>query len=418
MVEVKRVQVATKVQSSEPAEYKAEKPSAPVRVDSSRQPVVIIGSGLAGYNLAKEIRKSDKQVPISVFTADDGAFYSKPMLSTGFAKNKTAADLASHSAEQMAEQYDLDVHIYTRISAIDSDNKTITCDDDKAYNYGKLVFATGARCIQAPVSGNGLSHVYSVNDLLDYNRFRTLAKSKRKVLIIGAGLIGCEYANDLLQSGFEVNVVDAMPTALANLLPEQASQSLVNAMTDAGAAFHFDTVVETISKQDNGVLATLSNGNSIAADIVLSAIGVRPNLGLATTTGLEVNRGIKTDRHMQTSVADIYAVGDCAEVEGHVLFYIAPLMAQVKALAATLTGTPTKVHYPAMPVAIKTTLFPVVVNPPQAGADGQWHDKINSNTGVQSHFVDAQGQLLGFALTGDQVSQRAELETQCPALLS
>lgn len=419
MIEVKRVQV----QVANKAEVttnntETETESAPAQViDDSKPAIVIIGTGLAGYNLAKEIRKHDTATPIKMFTNDDGAFYSKPQLSTGFAKNKSAAELVSQSAEQMAEQLHAEIHIFSPITAIDSAAKTITCSNNGTHSYGKLILATGASCINAPLTGNGLNHVYTVNDLLDYARFRTIAKHKKKVLIIGAGLIGCEYANDLIQTGYDISVVDPMPTVLANLLPEQASKSVEAALALAGAKFHFNTVVESIDTKGNGVVATLKNGQQIEADIVLSAIGVRPNLALATAAGVKTERGIMTNRQLETSVADIYSIGDCAQVDQHVLFYILPLMAQLKALAKTLTGTPTTVSYGAMPVMIKTTLFPVVVNPPARGVEGQWHYEVQASDGVKAVFKDANGQTLGFALTGSQTGARSELEKQCPAVM-
>ncbi|TRX54989.1 rubredoxin--NAD(+) reductase [Thalassomonas sp. M1454] len=416
MLEVKRVEVQV-ANTEASTTTTAEEPSQEQVIDDSKPAIVIIGTGLAGYNLAKEIRKHDTTTPIKMFTNDDGAFYSKPQLSTGFAKNKSAAELVSQTAEQMAEQLHAEIHIFSPITAIDSAAKTITCSNNGIHSYGKLILATGASCIEAPLDGNGLNHVYTVNDLLDYARFRTIAKHKKKVLIIGAGLIGCEYANDLIQTGYDIEVVDPMPTVLANLLPEQASKSVESALALAGAKFHFGTVVERIDTKGSGVVATLKNGEQIEADIVLSAIGVRPNLTLATAAGVQTDRGIMTNRQLETSVADIYSIGDCAQVDGHVLFYILPLMAQLKALAKTLTGTPTTVSYGAMPVMIKTTLFPVVVNPPARGAQGQWHYETQTAEGVKAVFKDASGQTLGFALTGSQTGARSELEKQCPPVM-
>ncbi|WNC74331.1 FAD-dependent oxidoreductase [Thalassotalea psychrophila] len=420
MLEVKRVQVQVPnpAEATETADaIGTDTTEDNLQVDQSKPAIVIIGTGLAGYNLVKEIRKNDNTTPIKMFTNDDGAFYSKPQLSTGFAKNKSAQELVSQTAEQMAEQLHAEIHIFSPITAINSQAKTITCSKNGVHHYGKLILATGASCIEAPLTGNGLNHVYSVNDLIDYARFRTIAKHKKKVLIIGAGLIGCEYANDLLQTGFDVEVVDPMSTVLASLLPEKASKSVESALALAGAKFHFGTIIEKIDTDGSGVKATLKNGQTIFADIVLSAIGVRPNLALANAAAVTTERGIVTNRQLQTSNSDIFAIGDCAQVENHVLFYISPLMAQIKALAKTLTGTATTVSYNAMPVMIKTTLFPVVVNPPARNAEGTWHYEQQSNDGVKAVFKDANNQILGFALTGDQTSARSELEQHCPAIM-
>ncbi len=388
----------------------------------AQAPIVIIGSGLAAYNLVKEIRKLDQSCAIHIYTSDDGNFYSKPLLSTGFAKNKSAAELVGQTAEQMAEQYQLQIHIFTRITAIDTRAKQIVVGDNGSIQpYSKLVIATGANSIQPPLAGNGLHKVHSVNNLSDYARFRTLAKPKQKILIIGAGLIGSEYANDLLQAGYQVEVVDPMPTVLASLLPAVASASVERALRSAGAAFHFGAVVQQVDNDRDGVLVKLSNHQEIKADLVLSAIGVRPNMALAQAANLTTDRGIVTDKYLQTSASDVYAIGDCAQVEKHLLFYILPLLAQVRALAKTLTGTLSSVHYPVMPVMVKTTLFPVVANPPPRQQDGslvpgEWVIEQVSDQGVKALYRRG-NQLLGFALTGDQVSAKAVLERQCQALM-
>lgn len=418
MREVKRVTVTAAASTEVTAEVAMLPESVPVQA-----PIVIIGSGLAAYQLVKEIRKLDTQSAITLYTSDDGAFYSKPLLSTAFTKNKSAADLISQTAEQMAEQYQLRVHIFTPVTAIDTGKKQIVVGDNGSIQpYSKLVIATGAYCIQPPLAGDGLHKVYSVNNLLDYARFRTLVKPKHKILIIGAGLIGSEYANDLLQAGYQVEVVDPMPTVLASLLPAAAAESVERALRSAGAVFHFGTVVQQVDSDQDGVLVTLSNQQQIKADLVLSAIGVRPNMALAQAANLVTDRGIVTNQYLQTSASDVYALGDCAQVENHLLFYILPLMAQARALAKTLNGEATKVQYGAMPVMVKTTLFPVVVNPPPRRQDGslvpgEWMIEQASDQGVKALYRQGD-QLLGFALTGNQVSAKATLERQCPPLMA
>ena len=161
---------------------------------------------------------------------------------------------------------------------------------------------------------------------------------------------------------------------------------------------------------------TLNNGSIIEADIVVSAVGVRPRTALAAASGLAINRGIVTNRLLETSAPNVYAMGDCAEVEGHVLVYVAPLMAAAKALGKTLAGEPTAVSYPAMPVTIKTPACPVVVAPVAAGASGEWSIEQDGNS-VKAEFRDAGGKLLGFALTGDATKQKIALQKELPAIL-
>ncbi|MEJ2532029.1 MAG: FAD-dependent oxidoreductase [Halioglobus sp.] len=387
--------------------------------DAVHAPVVILGTGLAGYGLAKEFRKHDEETPLILITADDGRSYSKPMLSTGYTKNHCADDLAQLDAGSMARLLKASVWTMTRVNRIDTGRQLIEVGDAQtAIHYGKLVLAVGAEVIRPPIEGDALELVYSVNDLLDYDDFRTaVAKNNvRKVCIIGAGLIGCEFTNDLVNGGFEVEAVDPLGHCLPTLLPEPAGRAVQAALEAKGARFHFGPLVTAVGRSGEGVVVSLNNGTTIEADIVLCAVGVRPRIELAEASGIETNRGIVTDRLLQTSAPNVYALGDCAEVQGHVLVYVAPLMACARALGKTLAGEPTEVSYPAMPVTIKTPACPVVVAPPPATADGQWQIAAEGSS-VRAEFRDAGGGLLGFALTGDATRDKIALQKELPAIL-
>lgn len=390
-----------------------------VVADTVSPPVVIIGTGLAGYNLAREFRKHDDSTPLILITSDDGRSYSKPMLSTGYTKDTTAKDLAQLDAGSMAKQLKASVWTMTHVDHIDTANQLIKVGDAKtAVHYGKLVLAIGAQVIQPPIKGSGLERVYSVNDLLDYDDFRTAVdKNKvRKVCIIGGGLIGCEFTNDMLNGGFEVEVVDPLGYCLPTLLPEAAGKAVQAALEAKGATFHFGPLVTEVDAKEEGVTVKLNTGDTIDADLVVSAVGVRPRVDLAQACGIETNRGIVTNRLLETSAPNVYALGDCAEVAGHVLVYVAPLMAAARALGKTLAGQPTEVSYPAMPVTIKTPACPVVVAPPAAGVEGEWQIEAEGND-VKAEFRDAGGRLLGFALTGEATRAKLALQKELPAIL-
>lgn len=376
-------------------------------IDQDQLPVIVVGTGLAGYNFAREYRKLNTTTPLIMITSDDGRMYYKPAISTGYHTNKSPDQLATATAEEMALELRAEIQTFTSIKSIDAHNQLLETSNGNL-NYEKLVLATGARCIELPIAGDGLESIYSINNLMDYSAFRQAMEGKKHVLIIGGGLIGSEYANDLIQSGYEVTVVDPLPSVLSTLMPKAASDSVKNALANAGVQFHFETVVEKIENQATGVKATLASGNEVEADIVLSAVGVRPDLTLAKTAGLQTNRGIITDRSLKTSASNIYALGDCAEVDTHLLFYVAPLVEGAKKLASTINGEEQQVYYGTMPVIIKTTLFPVTVSPPPK-TDGQWHIDIESSTGVKALFKTPEGELVGYALTGDCTKFRDEL---------
>ena len=386
--------------------------------DTNARSIVVIGSGLAGYGLVRELRRKDEAVAITVLTSDGGEGYSKPMISTGYTKDLNADKLAAQSAEELAEQLNVTVRTRTRVASIDTHLQTVHLEGGEALPYSELVLALGAELIRPPIGGDAAEDVLGVNDLDDYRRFQDLlaAKGARKVAIIGAGLIGCEFTNDLLNGGFTVEAVDPMGWCLPTLLPEQSGRAVQAALEEKGATFHFGPLATEVNRADEGYAVTLNNGDTIEPDAVLCAVGVRPRTTLASDAGIEVNRGIVTDRQLRTNAPNVYAMGDCAEVAGHVLVYVAPLMAAARALAATLAGETTDVSYPAMPVAIKTPACPVVVSPPAKDVDGEWHFEGDAPD-IKALFRSGAGELLGFALTGQAVKERMALAKELPAIL-
>jgi rubredoxin-NAD+ reductase len=387
--------------------------------ESENRQIVIIGSGLAGYNLVKEFRKHDGETPLVLITEDDGSYYSKPMLSTGYTKETSAADLVIEAAKTMAGQFGVEVLTDTVVNSIDAGAQSLDTSAG-AVHYGKLVLAVGAEVIQPPLKGDALDKVYSVNDLQDYAAFRQAVEEAgaKKIIIIGAGLIGSEFANDLSNSGFELEAVDALGYCLPTLLPEPAGKAVQSALEAKGVQYHFGALVTEVNGagDGSGVTVTLDSGKQLEGDMVLSAIGVRPRTALASQAGITVNRGIVVNRLLATNVPNIYALGDCAEVEGHVLFYVAPLMACARALAKTLAGEETPVNYPAMPVTIKTPACPVVVSPPPRGAEGEWQIEAHGQD-VVAQYVNSDGELLGFALTGEGTTRKMSLQKNLPPVM-
>lgn len=378
-------------------------------------PVVIIGSGLAGYTLAREIRKRDKTLPLMMITADDGASYSKPMLSTGFSKGKAADALIQADAGTMAEQLAMEIRTHTRVTGIDSGAHEIRIGDERLH-YRQLVLAWGADVIRLPEPVSGSPAVCSINDLEDYRLFRCRLQGKRRVILLGAGLIGCEYANDLRNGGYDVTVVAPSEQVMPGLLPEAAAAAVQAALEAEGVTFHLGVAAEAVTEDGESVQVRLNDGAMLQGDAVVSAVGLRPRTRLAKEAGLEVREGIVTDRRMAASAPDIYALGDCAEVEGTFLMYVMPLMASARALAATLTGEPTPVQWGAMPVMVKTPCCPVAVVPPVQTEDGAWEVERDGNN-VRALYRDGAGNLLGFALTGDRVIEKQALAREVPPVL-
>lgn len=379
-------------------------------------PVVIVGTGLAGYNLAREFRKLDGDTPLLLITADDGRSYSKPMLSTGFAKNKDADGLSMAEPGAMADQLKAEVRTHTRISGIDPGHKRLWIGEEQVA-YRDLILAWGAQTVQVPVEGDAGDAIFPINDLEDYARFRAAAVGKQRVLILGAGLIGCEFANDMNLGGFQVELVAPCEQVMPTLLHPAAAGAVQAGLEGLGVRFHLGPVLTRLQRAAEGLEAHLSDGTVIPCDLVVSAVGLRPRIDLAAAAGLQVNRGVVVDRQLRTSHDNIFALGDCAEVDGLNLLYVMPLMSCARALAQTLAGNPTSVAYGPMPVTVKTPACPLVVSPPPHGRDGQWQvEGQGLDLKVLCH--DADGNLLGYALTGTAVMEKLALNRQLPALMA
>ncbi|QJQ95645.1 MULTISPECIES: FAD-dependent oxidoreductase [Halomonadaceae] len=386
-------------------------------------PLTILGTGMAGLGLARQVRAREPERAITLITADSGDDYAKPLLSTGFAKHISPARLVQRSALEIAAQLSVVVRTHTRVTAIDSDRRCLEIGREWL-RYGELVIATGAEprlpFVIAPELGE---RVFTINDLDDYRRFHAALMAlgrPARVAIMGAGLVGCEFANDLHGGGHQVTLIAPETTPLPRLLPEPLGRAMGEAFAEAGIMLELGRGVEALAPAGaglgSGLAVALDDGRTLKADLVLMATGLAPRSELAARAGLEVSAaGIHTDRRLRTSEPGIHALGDVACVAGINAMYVQPLQSAAKALAATLGGEPCEVRYGAWPIVVKTPLLPSVALPPTQEAfrwriEGEGHD-------LSALAEDENGRLVGFALTGNCVRRKVELARAAPALL-
>ena len=374
--------------------------------------LIIIGSGMGGYTLLREFRKLDANRPITLICQDSGDFYSKPMLSNALAQGKTAATLVTQSAQAMSEAQGFTLVANTHVDSIDPATKTVRAGE-RAWSYGQLVIATGASPIRPPMQGDAASSPLAVNHLDDYRVFRDQLDAAQHITIIGPGLIGCEFANDLLSQDKHIDIIGPDQWPISTLLPKPVGEFLQQKLQALGVTFHLQTTVAAVDRNNGSYALTLDNGTSLRSDLVLSAIGLRPQIDLAQQTGLNTQRGIVCDLELRTSDEHIFALGDCAEVNGLNLPFIMPIMHCARALAKTLAGQPTAVAYPAMPVAIKTPACPLVAAPP---VDRSIEATVeHTEDGVKALYYRDEN-LVGFVLAGDAVSEKQALTRSLPAM--
>lgn len=375
--------------------------------------IVVVGSGLAGFGVLRELRRLSPEAKLTMVTLEDGHFYSKPALSTALAKGKTAETLITSQAEKMIAQLKLDARIGREAEAIDRAGKALLTTGGPV-PYDALILATGALPVRPPVDGEAAHRAIAVNQLDHYARLRNELPDGARVLIMGSGLVGTEFANDLISTGHKPLVVDMLPLPLAQLVPPAVGVKVRDALAAEGVEWHLGRKVNAIDYRGDvrGYVATLDDGTRVEADLVLSAVGLRPNVALAAEAGLDVGMGIKVNAFGQTSDPSIFAIGDCAEYVHGLSAYVTPIMAAARGIAPTALGTPTEIRFPPLSVQVKTTLLPINLLPPARGTEGEWRC-IEDDAGGSKHlFVDTGGVVRGYVLTQDKCEQRTEMDAR------
>ncbi|MES1924832.1 FAD-dependent oxidoreductase [Salinisphaera sp. T31B1] len=382
-------------------------------------PILIIGTGLAGYGTARELRKHDKDTPIVFVTRDDGASYYKPDLSEAHAKNQAPDDLIKKDVDEMAAELDATIHTHRQVESIDREAREVQLNGE-TLKYSKLVLAFGADPIVLKLSGDATQSIHKINNLADYRTFRSNLGDARHIAILGAGLIGCEFANDLIEAGYQVSVADPAEWPLSQLVPEDCGKALAREMHRAGVEWYLGHAATGVHESGKQLEVVLDNDDTIRADVVLSAVGLRAGTDIAEKAGLATDRGIQVDRSLRTSDPHIFALGDCAEVDGHWRPYVGPLMQCARTLGKTLAGsegdTPGQVKYPTLPIMVKTHICPVIVYPPSS-THGEWQIEGKAPN-LEARFVGEDGELLGFCLVGEATNKRRDYLKDAPPLMA
>lgn len=363
--------------------------------------IVIIGSGFAARQLVKNLRKQDSQVAISVIAADSIDEYNKPDLSHVISLGQRADEMTRQSAGEFAEQYNVRLFPYTWIKEIDAQARVVKSTDNQ-WCYDKLVLATGASAFIPPVAGREL--MLTLNSQLEYRACESQLFDARRVLIVGGGLIGSELAMDFTRAGKSVTLVDNAASILASLMPPEVSSRLQHRLTDMGVHLLLKSQLQSLEQTARGIRATFDRDRHVEVDAVISATGLRPETALARSAGVEVNRGIVVDSTLKSSNPDIYALGDCAEIDGQLLPFLQPIQISAMTLAKNLLGGNAPLKLPAMLVKVKTPELPLHLAGETRRSDLNWQISTEAQ-GMVAKGVDAEGQLRAFVVSEDKMKE-------------
>lgn len=377
--------------------------------------VVIVGAGMAGWALAERLRELDPRRTIRMITADSGDYYTKPRLSNAFGRETALDELVEEGGQQRAGRLGVELMPFLRVLGIDRDRQRVITARG-GIPYGQLVLATGARPRHIDFPGDAAAPL-SVNTLDDYCLLREALEAPGKspaetpVAIIGAGLVGCELADDLARGGFPVALIECAEQPLAGLLPSPMSRDLAAALENRGVDLRLDANIARLNKGESGTTIELQDGEPVQAEVVLSALGLEGQNDIARAAGLDCGLGIRVNAQLVTSDASIFALGDGCEFAGRLRPYVETLRDQAAVLARTLCGEVTEYVPGSGTVQVKTASLPLNVCPPRDVTRGTWVETESTPSGRQLEF-HADGVLAGFAVSGSLARRAAELETR------
>lgn len=361
--------------------------------------IVIIGSGFAARQLVKNIRKQDATVPLTLIASDSMDEYNKPDLSHVLSLGQMASHLTRQSAGEFAEQFNLRLFPHTRITSVDAQAKGVK-SADKSWRYDKLVLATGARAFVPPVAGSEL--MLTLNSQQEYQACETRLWDANRVLIVGGGLIGTELAMDFRRAGKNVTLVDNAASILSSLMPPEVSSRLQHCLSEMGVRVLLNARLEGLSQSASGITASFDDGLTLNVDAVVAATGLVPETALARTADVKINRGIVVDGTLQTSQPGIYALGDCAEINGQLMPFLQPIQLCAMFLAKQLLGVRSPLNLPAMLVKVKTPALPLHLAGESARRDLNWHITTDAQ-GMVAKGVDEQQNLRAFVVSEDHM---------------
>ena len=381
-------------------------------VESSKG-IVIIGAGLAGWHVIDAIRAKDKDIPITLITADSGDRYHKPMLTMAISQKKSAADLVRATGIDAAEAANIKLLANTQVTDVDTTTQQLqlisALRSDPVYTnyatigYDRLVLAMGAH----PIFPKSLPEdlVWHVNHIERFGQLQEkLATGSQHVAIVGAGMVGTEIAEDLLKAGHQVTLIDLNDAPLSQMLPPKATSRIAQAVNSQGINFLGGYQVSAITRISDGklqvsyeALASATDSSTaepiepLMVDHVIASTGLTVDDKLPTAAGVDFDRrtGIVVDAPtLRTSTANIYAIGDCMSIDGVPCRYVAPLRAQAATIADDVLGLEHNGydHKPPM-IRLKNKAISVMVTGVPK-ATGNWQVKIESDEELVMDLLD------------------------------
>ncbi len=378
--------------------------------------VVIVGNGVAGVTAARIIKDRSPETRVSLYTEERHHYYPRPRLYDVLSGEAEARTVYLFS-EKWYKKKGINVQLNSRASTVDTDRKELLLEKGSRIGYDKLLLANGGHSFVPPIKGVEKTGVFTLRTIKDALRIKEFTRKTTKVIVIGGGLLGSEFAYSLKKLGQQVDIVEMFPRLLPRQLDPDGATILKNRIESHGINIVLGAkTIEILGKKTvSGIL--LDGGATISADLVLISAGMRPNTRLALESGIKVNRGVVVDGHLRTSAENVYAVGDVAEFNGIVYGIIPAAVEQATVAAANMLGDEHSVYTGTIPsntlkiVDIDLTSMGIV-NPEEPKYEEI--KKSDPKKGIYKKLVLDKGKIVGAILLGDKkgVTSIKKLMTQ------
>lgn len=371
-------------------------------------PLVIVGTGMAAYGLLRALRHLDPRSPVMLIGADDAVAYSKFELPRALARGQEAGQLVVATPEQMAYRFGATIRPHCRVHGIDRGRRVLVTDSGEQ-PYSRLVLAVGADAERpAQLRGTAANRLLTVACLAEYAYLRSELAGRRRIVVLGGGISGCELADNLVRGGFAVTLLEPGNRLLADSFPQLCAERVANALRASGVRVRCDDGLQRLDPAGADLDALTLSGQHLVVEVAVAALGNRPRTALALAAGLDVGCGVRVDARLQSSDPAIYALGECAELAGRVLTQPDEIEACAHALAGVLHGASAGVRAQPRLRRLQIECCPAAVCMPPPAVAGEWHETARAR-GVRALFHDCNGRLQGFALVGETTGEAHRL---------
>ena len=366
------------------------------------EPLVIIGNGMAAARLVDELAKSSLgRYAIAVIGDEPRLAYNRVLLSSVLAGEATSEEIELKPAAWWRDR-GVTLKFGARATAVDLAAREVTTSTGKRVGFSKLVFATGSSALRLPVPGGDLTGVHVFRDSHDVDRLIELAEQKKRVVVVGGGLLGLEAAYGLAKAGADVTLIHLMDRLMERQLDGPAAELLKTLVERKGVKILLNANTARIHGDDAVERVELADGRLLDADAVIFAAGIRPNTSLAKEAGVSVNRGIVVDDAMATESDGVFALGECAEHRGTCYGLVEPAYEQAKVLARHLAGGAAAYTGSVLSTNLKVSGVSVFSAGDFMSTDGSETLLLSdARRGTYKKLVIAGGKLTGAVLVGD-----------------